>query len=46
MNGTIPRGRYAGIPIRAHWTVLVILPLLTVLLAQDIPVCGIGSSPC
>ena len=36
MNGAIPLGRYAGIPIRAHWSVLVILTLLTVLLAQNI----------
>lgn len=36
MNGAIPLGRYAGIPIRAHWSVLLIVTLLTVLLAQDI----------
>lgn len=36
MNGAIPVGRYAGIPIRAHWSVLLIVVLLTVLLAQDI----------
>ncbi|MPZ78979.1 MAG: CBS domain-containing protein [Actinophytocola sp.] len=36
MNGTIPLGRYAGIPIRAHWSVMLTVALLTVLMAQDI----------
>lgn len=36
MNGTIPLGRYAGVPIRAHWSVVLIVALLTVVLAQEI----------
>lgn len=36
MNGTIPLGRYAGVPIRAHWSVLLTVVLLTVVLAQEI----------
>lgn len=46
MNGTIPLGRYAGIPIRVHWSVLLIVALLTYLLAGDVlPVAAPGAAP-
>jgi Zn-dependent protease len=34
--GGIPLGRYAGIPVTAHWSVLVILALLTQILALTV----------
>jgi Zn-dependent protease len=36
MKATVPLGRYAGIPIGAHWSVLVIVVLLAALLAENI----------
>jgi Zn-dependent protease len=45
MNGTVSLGRYAGTPVRAHWSVLVIMTLLTVLLAQDaLPAAAAGAA--
>lgn len=36
MNGTVPLGRIAGVPVRAHWSLLVILALLTDALASGV----------
>ena len=36
MNGAMPLGRYAGVPIRAHWSVLLTIVLLSTVLAQEI----------
>ncbi|MFD4196892.1 site-2 protease family protein [Amycolatopsis thermoflava] len=36
LRGTIPLGRYAGVPVGAHWSVLVILVLLTDVIATSV----------
>lgn len=36
MGGTVPLGRVAGVPVRAHWSLLVILALVTDVLATGV----------
>ncbi|MEV7554261.1 hypothetical protein AB0N89_31995 [Amycolatopsis sp. NPDC089917] len=42
----LPLGRWAGIAVRAHWSVLVVLFLITDLLASaSLPRAAPGASP-
>ena len=46
MRGVVPLGRVAGIPVAAHWTVLVVVVLLGQVLALSVlPTLAPGQPP-
>ena len=45
MRDAIPLGRIAGLPVKVHWSVMVILWLFTWSLASTLPATVKGYSP-